>query len=108
MKHINFSKLSHCVVDELLIYSLDHCLYTVRVVMNGEYFSVRRRLKPYQVFAIGHVYRDFSHIDIKKITVIQDSAYDEMVGQPIREASNRLSLSAPVKQDIFQKSPTQH
>lgn len=108
MKSIQLSALSSVIVDELLVYSLDPCLYSVRVVIEGNYYTVKKGRKLYKAFAIGHIYRDFSQVNIQCITVLQDSAYDEMVGQPMKPSGNRLRITAPVKNIHFDDNNTVH
>ena len=101
MKKIALRDLTNKTIDELLIYSLDQALYSVRVFNQGNYYEVKKGLKLYRAFSIGHIHRDFSAVNIKKVTLIQDSAYDEMVGQPVREESNRMVMSAAPQVNVY-------
>ena len=99
MRILNLSKLvkdKDDEIDELIVLSLCQSLYTVRVVKNGEYFKVKKRFKDYRAFSVGQVYNDFEDCRIKKVTMVQDSPYDEMIGHPTRSVENTMSISTTV------------
>ncbi len=101
MKKIRIKQLAQKPVDELLVYSLDQSLYTVKAVVEGQYFQIIKGLKPYRAFSMGQIHRDFALCDFKRITLIQESAYDEMIGQPIKASPNTLNISSPVNVDVY-------
>lgn len=90
MQKIDLRLLQNRSIDELLVHSLDQSLYLVRVVIDGQYYDVERKSKSYRSFSVGEIHKDFSNCNIKKFTLLQNSAYDEMVGQPVKEVPNTL------------------
>ena len=82
------------VIDELFILSLCQSLYTVRLRQKDNYFRVKYRFKAYQAYSIAQIHEDFKDCDIRKITLVQDSPYDEMIGQAPRSESNTLTVSS--------------
>ena len=45
------------------------------------------------------VIRDFANLETKRIVVDSQSAYDEMIGQPVRTADNTLEV--PLSLDVM-------
>ena len=93
MRILNLSKLvkdKEDGIDELIILSLCQSLYTVRVVKNGEYFKIKKRFKDYRAFSVGQIHKDFEPCKIKKVTMVQDSPYDEMIGHPPKFSDNTI------------------
>jgi hypothetical protein len=101
MDTIKLKQLPRHSIDELHIVSLCQSLYTVRMMLAGEEVQVLKGRDPYRARSIGEVYQDFARCDIKKMTLVQDSPYDEMVGQPVSDQPNTLKIAAPVHVDMF-------
>ncbi|CAH0990044.1 hypothetical protein SIN8267_00127 [Sinobacterium norvegicum] len=105
MKTVKLKQLPRHSIDELQILSLCQSLYTVRMMVAGIEVQVLKGRDPYRALSIGQIYQDFCRCDIKKMTLIQDSAYDEMVGQPVCDHPNTLSIAAPIHVDMFDVRP---
>ena len=60
MKKIRIKQLAQKPVDELLVYSLDQSLYTVKAVVQGQFFQITKGFKPYRAFSMGEIHRDFA------------------------------------------------
>ncbi|MBR9909853.1 MAG: hypothetical protein GYB33_05810 [Gammaproteobacteria bacterium] len=81
------------VVDKLIIHSLDLCLYQVSAIIAGEEY--------YVTDVEGKFLRSHNKLDLQaqlaavpaqRLVLHQRSAYDEMVGQPLRQADNVLEV----------------
>ena len=81
------------VIDELIIHSLDLSLYIAFIVINNHYYALQQnRGKTYKRHCIEHIKADFDGVTIKKIQLVHESAYDEMIGQPPKISSNALCV----------------
>jgi len=80
-------------LGKVAIRSMDLSLYQAEVLLDGE-----RRLiagndgKPLRSFNLLDMKKQLSVLDIEELVLVQESAYDEMIGQPGREASNALEV----------------
>ena len=92
MQSIRLSSLPSLSIDELVVHSTRQNLYTVRVVIDNQYFKVAQGAKPYQSQSIDQILTDFAQVSIAKISLIQDGAYDEMIGQPLENQPNSLLI----------------
>jgi hypothetical protein len=90
---LSINQLKDKTVDELLVYSMDSSLYGVTVVMGERYYKLKKGFKMYRSYSVSSIQKDLSACTIKKLTLVQDSPYDEMIGQTVRQAPNTLSLS---------------
>jgi hypothetical protein len=90
---LSISQLKDKTIDELLVYSMDGSLYGVTVVMGERYYKLKKGFKMYRSYSVSSIQKDLSACNIKKLTLVQDSPYDEMIGQIVRQAPNTLSLS---------------
>ncbi|GAL30527.1 hypothetical protein JCM19239_3137 [Vibrio variabilis] len=79
--------------DKLVIHSLEMSLYQASVILDGE--------EHYVTHDNGSLLRTHNVVDMRRLcqnltateTVLrQDSAYDEMVGSPIRAGENTLEV----------------
>ena len=93
METLSISQLKDKTIDELLVYSMDGSLYGVTVVMGERYYKLKKGFKMYRSYSVSSIQKDLSACNIKKLTLVQDSPYDEMIGQTVRQAPNTLSLS---------------
>ena len=92
MQAIRLSSLQSLKVDELVVHSTRQNLYTVRAVIENQYLKVNQGAKPYQSQSIDQILTDFAQVEIAKITLIQDGAYDEMIGQPLENQPHALHI----------------
>ena len=97
MKSIDIRKLNDIVIDELIVHSLCQTLYSVKALIGGEYYEVKNRFRSYRSTSFGRINQDFAHAQVRKVSLIQNSAYDEMIGQPIRQSPNTLYISSHIQ-----------
>jgi len=99
---MTLEELSQVVVfDKVKIHSLESNLYQVSVVLDGkESFVMNDK---------GHCLTSHNKLDLQSLfkdkqvakrVLIHQSAYDEMVGQPVRKGSNVLEVSLS-NHDLF-------
>ena len=93
METLSIKQLKDKTIDELLVYSMDSSLYGVTVVMGERYYKLKKGFKTYRSYSVLSIEKDLAACNIKKLTLVQDSPYDEMIGHPTRRAPNTLSLS---------------
>jgi hypothetical protein len=89
---LSIKQLKDKIIDELLVYSMDGSLYGVTVVMGERYYKLKKGFKTYRSYSVLSIEKDLAACNIKKLTLVQDSPYDEMIGHPTRQAPNTLSL----------------
>ncbi|MDM3869959.1 DUF6482 family protein [Porticoccus sp. W117] len=94
MKKIKITQLlRQGSVEELLLHSLDGALYVVQAKVNDRYYSLSTATgKEYSRRSIEDIKNDFSGIHVEAMWLIQQSAYDEMVGQPVNTMGNGLRV----------------
>ncbi|NVD07705.1 hypothetical protein FCU94_12500 [Vibrio sp. JPW-9-11-11] len=80
-------------VDKLVIHSLDMALYHASVVVDGEEFYIIDDQGQFlRTHSIVDLQRQCSRIKAKAQVLRHQSAYDEMIGTPIRQQSNQLEV----------------
>ena len=80
-------------IDELIIHSIELSLYIAFVIVDGNYYALTQsRFKAYKRHCVENIKTDFADVQVKKISLVHESAYDEMIGQPPKTASNALSV----------------
>jgi hypothetical protein len=85
---------------KVAIRSMDLSLYQAEVEIDGlRQIIAGKDGKPLRSFNLLDMKRELAALDIAELVLVQESAYDEMVGQPGREGSNamELPLSAEVQ-----------
>ena len=99
MHSITLSQLASVdSIDDVEIHSFDVALYTARLVIGEQqYRLLDNDLKPYRRRSIELIKKDLLACQVGGMALVQQSAYDEMVGQPVSQESNqlRISLSKP-------------
>jgi hypothetical protein len=79
--------------DKLVIHSLEMSLYQASVVLDGEEHYVTHDngslLRAHNVVDMRRLCQNLS---AKEVVLRQDSAYDEMVGSPIKHGQNTLEV----------------
>jgi hypothetical protein len=94
------SKGSHNVV----IHSLERSLYQVTVFIEDKERLLRdNNGKPFRRRSLNAVKESLQGAPISQLSLRQQSAYDEMIGQPLREADNALMV--PLSLDIYPPVP---
>jgi hypothetical protein len=87
----DFSRLEQPV--HVVIHSLDRALYQVTVLLEGqEQLLVESPGRPFRHHNLQQVREMLHTLPVASITLRQQSAYDEMIGQPAREEANTLEL----------------
>ena len=77
----------------VIIHSLDRALYQVTVVLQGqEQLLIDGSGRPFRSHNLQQVRETLQAMPVASITLRQQSAYDEMIGQPAREEANTLEL----------------
>lgn len=80
-------------IDKVIIHSLDLCLYQASVAVEDiEMLVTDSRGKPLRKFNILEMQEVFRGLPIQSMVLRQQSAYDEMVGQPMREGDNTMEV----------------
>jgi len=86
-----FSKLEHPV--PVVIHSLEQALYQVTVTIRGKsHLLVENSGKTFRCHSLQQAREALHTLPVSSLTLRQQSAYDEMVGQPIREVENVLEI----------------
>lgn len=81
------------VVDKAVVHSLDSCLYQCSVILDGvESLIVDSRGNPVRTFNQLDMQEFFRGVQVKEMVLRQQSAYDEMIGQPFRDGDNVLEV----------------
>ena len=91
---IRLSKLKkEPFIDKVIIHSLDHALYQVSVMIDGEELYVTDDegtfLRSHNKLGLQNL---FEGLPVQQMVLRQQSAYDEMVGQPMRGGDNFMEV----------------
>lgn len=82
------------VRSDVVIHSLDQALYQVTVIVDGaEYLLVDESGRAIRHRNLQAVREMLQVLPVAVITLRQDSAYDEMIGQPPRGRRNTLEVT---------------
>ncbi|TQV78746.1 hypothetical protein FKG94_12030 [Exilibacterium tricleocarpae] len=77
----------------LIIESLDASLYQAFVAVDGcEHLIYGDDGRPVRAFSLGNMRQRLGYHRFLRVVLRQHSAYDEMIGQPVREQSNALEV----------------
>ncbi len=80
-------------IQRLAIRSTELSLYLAEVEIEGERHIVcEDGGEPLRTVNLVSMREKFVDLDIKEMVLVQESAYDEMIGQPGREGSNALEV----------------
>ena len=95
MHSITLSQLAKIdIIDDVEIHSLDCSLYTARLVIGDQqYRLLDNNYKPYRRRSTELIKKDLLACQVGSIALVHQSAYDEMVGQPVGRESNQLRVS---------------
>ncbi len=86
----------------VIIRSLDLSLYHAVAIIDGrEHLVADSAGKPLRYHSIMGFKRRLANLDIEQMLLEQDSAYDEMIGQPPRTAANTLRVPMTPLYDPF-------
>ncbi|SEF60550.1 DUF6482 family protein [Vibrio hangzhouensis] len=79
--------------DKIIIHSLEMSLYQVSVVIEGEeHYITQDDGHLISTHNIVDMRRVCHNLEARQVVLRQQSAYDEMVGSPIREGENTLEI----------------
>ncbi|WP_051085451.1 DUF6482 family protein [Hahella ganghwensis] len=99
MNQVCLKDLFGMEVEELRLYSMENALYSVRVVIAGKEHLVLDDRGASLIFrSIAAAKKPFLGFGISKVTLVQHSAYGEMIGHSVeRVAPLETTLSPPDK-----------
>ena len=91
---ISLSKLEKFFyLDKLVVHSLDLSLYQVSVEVDGQaHFITDDKGTLLRAFSVLELQKKCANLKANKWVLRQQSAYDEMVGAPIRQQDNTLEV----------------
>ncbi len=77
----------------VIVHSLDLALYQVSVVIDGaEHLLTSEDGRPLRGRSLQQVREILAPLPVASLVLRQQSAYDEMIGQPAREGDNTLEV----------------
>ena len=80
-------------VADVTIHSLEQALYQVTVALtSGPHLLIDKKGKTIRSRNLQSMREMLQTLPVRSITLRHESAYDEMIGQPIRESSNALEV----------------
>ncbi|MBO9489462.1 hypothetical protein J7384_03710 [Endozoicomonas sp. G2_1] len=90
---IYYKNLASTKIEKLIINSLEQALYQALVVIDGQEHVVwQSEQKTLITRNLTKMREYFEKMNINEIVLRHESPYDEMVGQPIKNNSNRLEV----------------
>ena len=83
----------------VVIHSLEQALYQVTVDIDGKQcLLVENSGKTFRCHSLQRAREALRNYPVASLTLRQQSAYDEMVGQPVREQDNVMEVSLSLDQ----------
>jgi len=80
-------------IDKVIVHSLDWSLYQASIVIDGqEQVLAGKDGRPVRARSMLQLEAMFEDFKVKEMVLRQESAYDEMINQPVRECSNRIEV----------------
>ena len=80
-------------IEKLIINSLEQALYQALVVVDGQEHVVwQSQQKTLMTRNLTKMREYFEKMNVAEIVLRHESAYDEMVGQPVKNGNNRLEV----------------
>ena len=90
---IKYRNLTDYQIDKLIIVSLEQALYQAVVLVDGEEHVVwDSESKLVQSRTLSAIKERFETLEIPEVVLRHESPYDEMVGQPLKDHSNRMEV----------------
>ena len=84
----------------VIIHSLDQALYQVTVIVEGaERLLVDADQKPLRSHSLQQMREVLARLPVASLVLRQQSAYDEMIGQGMREGDNTLEVPLELPRD---------
>jgi hypothetical protein len=89
---MTLGQLALMQIEKLIFHSLDQSLYNVSAVVNGKETMITNE-KGHRLTSrnLLELQQQFAHLAIKNQVLRQHSAYDEMIGGPIK-TSNEMEI----------------
>lgn len=85
-------------LSKVIVHSLDQMLYIITVVIDGrEHLLYRDDGRPFRTNRLSEIHSVLAPAIIEETVLRQQSAYDEMIGQPLREGDNTLEVPFSVR-----------
>ncbi len=93
-------------VADVTIHSLEQALYQVTVALtSGPHLLVDHHGKTVRSRSLQSMREMLQTLPVRTITLRHESAYDEMIGQPVKQSNNTLEIS--LSHDLYPE-PTIH
>tara|TARA_R110001583_G_scaffold188926_1_gene351493 strand:- start:2522 stop:2845 length:324 start_codon:yes stop_codon:yes gene_type:complete len=81
------------IISKVIMHSLDMSLYQVSVLLDGaEHYVTDDKGVLLRSFKILELQALFESLPVEQMVLRQQSAYDEMINQPMRQGSNMLEV----------------
>lgn len=97
---ISFQKLRQLkAIETVIIHSLEPTLYQASLIQGGqERLIIGPDQQPIRSFNLMEIQALFEDLPIQSLRLRHESAYDEMIGQPLKVESNQLEVELAVPQ----------
>lgn len=104
---ISYSDLKKLpVIEKVIVHSLEQALYQVSVLIDGEEKIVMdKRGRAIRANSVLELESMFEAFNITQVVMRHESPYDEMIGQPVRQGSNRIEV--PIGRNQLGRKPKQ-
>lgn len=100
MTKCEFDDLNHYPVSEIEVHSLDGGMYVLSAIIDGGSFPVYERGKRMVARDITSLRRRLADCRCQTFFLIQRSAYDEMLGQPVKSEETEMRIAiAPLSDE---------
>ena len=98
-----FNNLSNYKIQKLAIISIEQALYQASVVIEDEEHLVwendKAILRSRNLISLRQL---FEKLEVDEVVLRQESAYDEMIGQPSKDSNNRMEV--PLGKQVYPES----
>ncbi|TQV72894.1 hypothetical protein FLL45_15625 [Aliikangiella marina] len=93
MKKVLFKQLPKLNIEKLIFSSLEQALYQAIVVIDEqEYVVWESDQKTMLSRNLMQLREQFKTLDVAETVLRHESPYDEMIGQPTKDSSNRMEV----------------
>lgn len=84
----------------MVVHSLEQALYQVTVSIDGkDYLLTENNGRPFRRHSLSEVREALQILPVERLSLRHSSAYDEMIGQPLREQENTLEV--PLSLELY-------
>lgn len=88
-------------IEKVVVHSMDCALYQASVIKDGEECFITDKdgkfLRSRSVLEMQAYFRD---LDVREMVLRHTTAYDEMIGQPLRSGDNALEVPLTTEQTL--------